>query len=149
VARSTPEGPAEHLVESLTRGNVTEVKVVLASVALALGAYQLLLIAAGYGKLRLRVLAGRPASAAHRASGDVIAALLVVTTVMCISYFGFEEDGLHATFGILLLAVLALKILVLRRLHALSRLLPALGLSVFVLLAVPWATSAGGVLLER
>jgi hypothetical protein len=39
----------EDLVESVTRGNVTEVKVVLASVAVALGAYQLVLIAVGYG----------------------------------------------------------------------------------------------------
>jgi hypothetical protein len=34
----------EDLVESVTRGNVTEVKVVLASVVLALAVYQLVLI---------------------------------------------------------------------------------------------------------
>ena len=40
----------EELVEDLARGNVTEVKIVLASVALALAGYQVLLMAVGYGK---------------------------------------------------------------------------------------------------
>ena len=52
----------EELIESVTRGNPTEVKVLLASVALALAVYQLVLIAVGYGKLRLPFLAARPAS---------------------------------------------------------------------------------------
>ena len=51
----------EDLVQTLTRGNATEVKVVLASVAAALAGYQLLLIAVTYGKLRLPFLAGGPA----------------------------------------------------------------------------------------
>ena len=50
----------EELVERLARGNVTEVKVLLTSVAAALAVYQLVLIAVGYGKLRPRFLgAGR------------------------------------------------------------------------------------------
>jgi hypothetical protein len=104
----------EDLVESLTRGNAAEVKVLLASVALALGLYQLVVIAVGYGKLRLPFLAPPPAFAAHRAVGDTIALLLVCTGVMCVSVFG--------------------------------RFLPLLGISVFVLLCVTWATSAGGFL---
>jgi hypothetical protein len=47
----------EDLVESITRGNPTEVKVVLASVVLALACYQLVLIAVGYGKVRTGWLA--------------------------------------------------------------------------------------------
>ena len=42
----------EDLVEDLTRGNVTEVKVVLASVVAALAVYQVVLMSVGYGKLR-------------------------------------------------------------------------------------------------
>jgi hypothetical protein len=38
----------EQLVDDLTRGNVTEVKVVLASVALALALYQVLLASIAY-----------------------------------------------------------------------------------------------------
>ena len=38
----------EDLIEELTRGNVTEVKVVLASVVLGLAVYQVLLAAVAY-----------------------------------------------------------------------------------------------------
>jgi hypothetical protein len=136
----------EDLIESLTRGNPTEVKVVLASVVLALAVYQLVLIAIGYGKVRPPFLHGEPAAKAHRASGDTIATLLVVVSVLCVGYFGFEDGGLHAVSGGLLLLVLGLKVLVLRRWHSLGRYLPAFGLTVFVLLAVTWASSAGSFL---
>jgi hypothetical protein len=138
------------LVETLTRGNVTEVKVILASVVLALAVYQLVLIAVGYGKVRPPFLASRVAALAHRASGDVIAILMVVVAIMCISYFGLEDDaGAHVVAASALLFVLALKILVLRRWHRLGRLLPLLGTCVFVLLVVTWATSAGDLLADR
>ena len=134
----------EDLIQTLTRGNPTEVKVLLASVALALAVYQLVLIAVGYGRVRAPLLAARPASRAHRAVGDTIAALLVITAVMCIGVFGFEGDAaLHITAAVALLLVLALKIAVIRRWHALGRFLPALGISVWLLLALTWLTSAG------
>jgi Family of unknown function (DUF6529) len=124
----------EDLVERLARGNVTEVKVVLTSVVLALAAYQLVLIAVGYGKLRPRFLASGPAAKAHRASGDAIVVLIAVTALMCIAYFGLEDDGaFHAVTGAALIAVLALKVVVIRWWHAAGRFLPALGITAFVL----------------
>jgi hypothetical protein len=48
-----------------------------------------------------------------------------------------------------LLAVLALKIAVVRWWHGLGGLLPFLGVSVFGLLAVTWLTSAGDFLADR
>ena len=136
----------EGLIDSVTRGNPTEVKVLLASVALALAVYQLVLIAIGYGKLRPPFLAAAPASRTHRAVGDTIAVLLVVTALMCVGYFGLEDDAsLHMIAAIALLSVLALKIAVIRwwHAHALGRFLPALGISVWLLLALTWVTSAG------
>ncbi len=134
----------EDVVETLTRGNVTEVKVLLASVALALGCYQLVLIAVGYGRLRVPFLAAPPAFAAHRAVGDTIALLLLCTGVMCVSVYGFEDDKLvHAIAGSALLGMLALKVSVVRRDFGLGRFLPLLGLSVFALLCVTWVSSAG------
>jgi small-conductance mechanosensitive channel len=139
----------QDLIETLTRGNPTEVKVLLASAALALAIYQLVLISIGYGKLRPRFLAPRVASSAHRAVGDTIVVLLVVTAAICVGYFGFEYDAaLHMTAAIALLSVLALKVLVIRRWHALGRFLPALGLSVWLLLALTWLTSAGDFLTD-
>jgi hypothetical protein len=132
----------EDLIEDLTRGNVAEVKLVLAAVAASLGVYQLALIAVGYGKLRLPVLSARAASASHRAIGDTILVLAVLVATACIAFFGFEDDyTLHVVAGTGVLVVLALKVAVLRWFHGLGRLLPVLGLSVFALLALTFATS--------
>jgi hypothetical protein len=137
----------ESFFETVTRGNPTEVKVVLASVALALGCYQLLLIAVGYGRLRPGFLSGRAASFSHRAVGDALAVVLVVVALMCVSLFGFEDDAtLHVLAGSALIAVLVLKVVVVRRSRGSSRALPPLGIGVFGLLALTWATSAGDVL---
>ena len=134
----------DQLIDDLTFGNVYEVKTVLASVAAALAVYQLVLIAVGYGKLRPRFLASPAAAFTHRASGDVILVLVVVVALACLAHFGFEDDGgLHAVTGALLLVVLAFKIAVIRWWHGLGRLLPVLGSTVFVLLALTWLTSAG------
>jgi Family of unknown function (DUF6529) len=134
----------EDLIETLTRGNPTEVKVILASVALSLAVYQLVLISVGYGKVRPRFLAAAPAASAHRAVGDTIVVVLVVVAFMCVGYFGLEDDAtLHIVAAIALLSVLSLKIVVVRWWHRMGRFLPALGISVWLLLALTWLTSAG------
>ena len=133
-------------VEDLVRGNPTEVKVVLASVATALAVYQLVLISVVYRKLRPSFLDAGPAAWTHRASGDTIAVLLIVVAIMCLSYFGLEDNAFHAVTGFLLLVVLAVKVVVIRWWHAAGRFLPALGLSVFLLLVATWASTAGAFL---
>jgi hypothetical protein len=130
----------------LVRGNPTEVKVVLASVATALAIYQVLLAAIFYRKLRPAFLDAAPPAWTHRASGDTIAALLVIVAIMCLSYFGLEDGAFHAVTGALLLLVLAVKVVVIRWWHAAGRYLPALGITVFVLLATTWASTAGAFL---
>jgi hypothetical protein len=130
----------------LVQGNPTEVKVVLASVATALAIYQLVLISVVYRKVRPSFLDAEPAAWTHRASGDTIGVLLIVVAVMCLSYFEFEDGGLHAVTGAALIGVLALKVVVIRWWHAASRFLPALGITVFVLLVTTWASTAGAFL---
>ena len=79
--------------------------------------------------------------------GDTIAVLLAVTALMCVGYFGLEDDAsLHMVAAVALLSVIALKIAVIRWWHALGRFLPALGISVWLLLVLTWATSAGDLL---
>jgi hypothetical protein len=139
----------EQLIEDLTRGNVTEVKVVIATVVMALAVYQLLLAAVAYGWVRLPFLAAAPALWTHRASGDTIALLTVAVAAMCVGYYGFDfgdDGGTHAIVAVVLLGVLATKILVVRAGGRLGRLLPLLGVSVLVLLGVTWLTSAGNFL---
>lgn len=136
----------ENLIEDLTNGYVTEVKVALASVILALAVYQVVLAAVAYGKVRPRFLESGAASWAHRASGDAVLVLTVLVAVACIAFYGFDDDdggGTHAVLGVALLSVLALKVLAVRIGGGLSRLLPYLGLSLLALLAATWATSAG------
>jgi hypothetical protein len=137
----------EDLIEGLMRDNVAEVKVVLATVALALAVYQLVLISVGYAKVRVPFLGARQASTAHRTVGDTIALLLIVVGVTCLSVYGYEDDyPVHTIAGTALLAVLALKVAVVRRGLGMGRALPLLGMTVFALLAVTWASSAGGFL---
>ncbi|MBA3430651.1 MAG: hypothetical protein H0U16_04110 [Actinobacteria bacterium] len=145
----------EDLVEGPANGNVTEVKVVLASVVVALAVYQVFLMAVGYGKLRLLFLNASPASSTHRTVGDTIVVITLLVAFMCVAYFGFEDGiedassgeetraALHIASGSLLIVVLSLKIIVVRWWHRLNRYLPALGLTVFALFALTWLTSAG------
>jgi uncharacterized membrane protein len=133
----------EDLIEDLTRGNVTEVKVVLASVVIALAVYQLALAAVSYGKVRLRFLQAGPATWAHRATGQALLVLAVLVAVACIAYYGWEEGGAHAVFGTLVLVALALKVLTVRIGGSSSPLLPWIGVALFGLLLATWFTSAG------
>jgi Family of unknown function (DUF6529) len=144
----------DDLIERLSNGHVTELKIVLTSVVTALAFYQVVLMAVGYRKLRLPFLQPRPASTAHRAIGDAIAPITALVGVMCVGYFGIYEgieharkgqEGivmLHVVAGSALAGVLALKIVVVRWWHSLSRFLPVFGLSVLALFVVTWLTSA-------
>ena len=145
----------EDLVEGIANGNVTEVKVVLASIVAILAVYQVLLMAVGYGKLRLRWLKPGPASFTHRAVGDTILLVTLLVAFMCIGYFEFEDGiehadkgektrvTLHVIGGTAVVAVLAFKVIVVRWWHQLGRALPLLGLSVLTLFVLTWITSAG------
>jgi hypothetical protein len=84
----------DQLIEDLTRGNVTEVKVVLATVILALALYQVLLAAIARGWVKLPFLSPAPASWTHRANGHAILVLTTSSSPLCASPFhGFEEGG--------------------------------------------------------
>jgi Family of unknown function (DUF6529) len=133
----------QELIEDLTRGNVAEVKVVLASVVLALAVYQVVLASVAYGRLRPPFLSAAVASWTHRASGDAILALTAVVATMCVGYYGFEDGGAHAVAACVVLGLLAAKVLVVRAGGRLGRLLPLLGVSLLAAYAITWLTSAG------
>lgn len=140
----------EELVLDVTNGNVAEVKVILASVVAALAIYQVALAAVGYGKARIPFLANPAALRAHRSVGDAILVLALVTAGMCLSVYGFEDDGgIHAVAGAIVLGVLVVKTGIVRSDSLrIGRLLPPLGIAVFVLFMITWATSAGDFLIE-
>ena len=138
---------AELLVD-LTGDRVPEVKLVLTGVVVALAAYQVLLMAVGYGKLKLPFLSSQAASFTHRSVGDAIVPVTLFVSIACLTYFGVEdwldEAFGHGVLGLLLLAVLAFKIAVVRRLHSLGRFLPLLGVTVFLLFTLTALTAIGG-----
>ena len=73
-------------------------------------------MAVGYRKLSLPFLSPAVASRAHRAIGDSILVLTLLTTLFCISYFEVEDENVaHAALRAVLLLVLALKVAVVRR----------------------------------
>ena len=132
----------------VARGNLPDVKVVLASILAALAVYQVLLMAVGYGKLRPRFLGPAPASRAHRAIGDAVVVTTLLTSAACLSYFEIEDDNLgHVLAASALLVVLAFKIAIVRRWLAGDKLLPWLGSAVLILFLLTWAISAARYLL--
>lgn len=145
----------EDLVDTLTMGNVPQVKTVLTSVVAALACYQVLLMAVGYGWVKVPFLKPKAASFTHRSVGDVIFPVTLLVGWMCLAYFGIEDgiehasDGestraaIHVIAGGLLITVLVLKVIVVRWWRSLDRFLPHFGLTVFGLFAVTWVTSAG------
>ena len=145
----------DEFVDTLTRGNVDQVKTVLASVVLALAAYQVALMAVGYGKVRLSFLKPKAAALSHRAVGDAAVAITLLIAFMCLTYFGVgdgiehargEESGratIHVLAGSLLVGTILLKVVVVRWWHRMARFLPPLGITVFTLFCITWITSAG------
>ena len=133
---------------TITGDRVPEVKVVLTVVVLVLAAYQVVMMTVGYGKLKLPFLSPGAASFSHRSVGDAIVPMTLFVAFACLSYFGvanwFDEAFLHGVLGVLLAVVLGFKIAVVRRLHSLSRFLPVLGITVFILFALTAFTVIGG-----
>lgn len=135
----------DDLIESLTDGAATEVKVVLTCVVGALALYQLALISVGYRVVRLPFLGAGPATWVHRTTGDAIVVLTTVVAVMCLAMFGFDDDGgTHAVSGVALLLALCAKIAVVRTAGSSSRALPWLGAAIFALFAITCVTSVAG-----
>ncbi|MDQ3765999.1 MAG: DUF6529 family protein [Actinomycetota bacterium] len=138
----------EDFFVNVTGDRVPEVKLVLTLVVVVLATYQVLMMAVGYGKLKLPFLSSGAASFSHRSVGDAIVPVTLFIAIACLSYFGledwFDEAFLHGVLGVLLAVVLAFKIAVVRRLHSLSRFLPVLGVTVFILFALTAFTVIGG-----
>ncbi len=138
----------EDFFVEITRGNVAEVKVVLAVVVGALAVYQVALMAVGWGTVRVRFLSQAVASRAHRAVGDTVVFVTLFVALACLSYFEFEDAGPHAVAGVALIAALAVKIAVVRWLTPMQRYLPYIGGAVFALFVLTAATSAGEFLFD-
>jgi len=150
----------EDLVQTISRGNVAQVKTVLTVIVTALAVYQVSMMAVGFGWVKVPFLKPRAAAFAHRSVGDVVVPITLLVGWMCYAYFGFGDgpehafDGeetraaIHAWAGAALIAVIVLKVIVVRWWRSLDRFLPHFGLTVFALFVVTFVTSAGDYLMR-
>lgn len=76
----------------------------------------------------------------------VATALAIYQVILAAVFHRKLRPAFHAVTGFLLLLVLAVKVVVIRWWHSAGRFLPALGLTVFVLLGATWASTAGAFL---
>jgi len=128
---------------------ITAIKLVLTSVLLVSETYQVALMLVGYGKVRPPLLGAEAASRAHRAIGDTAVPITVVVAVLCLSGYeigdAIEHAGtrvaVHVVAASLLLVALVLKIIAVRVGGRMSRLLPVLGSTLFVLFALTFAST--------
>ena len=145
----------EDFVDEISRGNVSQVKTVLASIVLVLAAYQVLLMAVAYGKVKVSFLKPKAASFTHRAVGDAAVAVGIFVAFLCWSYFGVGDGiehargeettraTIHVVAGSLFVVAVVAKVVVVRWFRSADRLLPGIGLTLFTLVSVAWLTSAG------
>jgi hypothetical protein len=148
----------EEFVDGITRGNVSQVKTVLASIVLVLAAYQVLLMAVGYGKIRVPFLKPKAAAFTHRAVGDAAVAVGIFVAFLCWSYFGVGDGiehargeettraTIHVVAGSSFVAAVVAKVIVVRWARRLGRFIPAIGLTLFALFSIAWLTSAANYL---
>jgi hypothetical protein len=142
----------EGLIEDLTRGNVAEVKAVLATVLVVGAGYQVGMATVMYGKLNPRGLGARVAGRAHRAFGDSLLVVLAAVSVMCLGVHGLEgfgeggSEAVHSAAGLAVLVAIMVKVGILRGPGRGSGALPWLGGSVAALLLLAALTTVPGVL---
>lgn len=85
----------------------------------------------------------------HRSMGFIFVILLIITSIFCVKYVARVGDqishraALHGVFALALIAVLAVKIIIIRWFKGLLKFVPVLGIVVFVLAFVVVTTSAG------
>ena len=158
--RRLSEERVEDFVDWVTRGNVSQVKTVLASIVLALAVYQVLLMAVGYGKLRVSFLKPKAAAFTHRAVGDAAVAVGIFVAFLCWSYFGVGDGiehargeettraTIHVVAGSSFVVVVVAKVIVVRWVRRFDRYIPAIGITLFALFSIAWLTSAANYLWE-
>lgn len=132
------------MVEGLTLGHVSEVKVVLASALAAAAVYQAALMAVGYGVVKPPFLQAGAASGAHRALGDTIVVVTLAVAALCVGVFGWEAErsDAHVPLALALIGVLGFKVAVVRWIPRLGFLLPVLGVTVMGLFVATWLSAA-------
>lgn len=137
--------PSGRALATFGYGSFLEAKVVLSSVALALGVGQVLTALRMYGRLGRGPGSPRVATL-HRVSGLLAVAVSLPVAFQCLWVLGFVTTTprvlAHSLAGCLLYGVLVAKLLALRVRGVPDRAVPWLGGLLFTVLVVAWLTSS-------
>ena len=132
-------------LNDVTGGELLLWKVVLSTIVFALAGLQVAMAARFWGATGFPGMSPEAAAGVHRWSGRATILLAVVVGLACLAGPAGATSptrvALHTVFGSLLFVVLAAKFLVLKVLPSAGRLLPVVGIGLFLSFAAVWATS--------
>ena len=124
-----------------------EMKIWFTRVAATLAVIQLALGLRIIGRITVPRRLPRWFGLLHRATGTVAVALAVPVAYDCVAAFGYQLDTtrivLHGAAGLVLFGAFTTKVVAVQRRHRPGRLVPAVGITLFVALAALWLTSLG------
>jgi hypothetical protein len=129
-------------------------KSILATVFMAAGVVAVLSMLSLMGQSD-RKLGPRFLRSTHKSAGTLFVILLVVVSVYCVRYVGATGDNLslraviHGVLAVALFGVLFLKLTIIRFYKEFLRIVPTLGMIIFVLAFSVYFTSAGFYFLRR
>lgn len=133
------------LLNDITGGELLLWKVVLSTVVFALAGLQVAMAARFWGVTGFPGVSPAVAATVHRWSGRSTVLLAVIVGFACLAGPAGATSPtrvlLHTVFGSVLFAVLAAKFLLVRVVRAPDRLLPGVGIALFLSFAAVWATS--------
>jgi len=132
-------------LNDITGGELLLWKVVLSTIVFALAGLQVAMAARFWGVTGFPGMSPGAAASVHRWSGRAAILIAVVVGVACLAGPAGATSptrvALHTVFGSVLFAVLAAKFLLLKVVPSAERLLPVVGVALFLSFAAIWATS--------
>lgn len=140
-------------LNELTDGQLLQWKVVLATIVFAMTGLQVVMAARFWGVTTFPPMSSGAAAKVHRINGRLALTLAVVVAFTCLVGPAGPTSPtrvlLHSIFGALVFAILALKFALLKLLNSGQRLLPLVGVSLFLTFGAIWATSVADYISAR
>jgi hypothetical protein len=140
-------------LNELTGGRLLAWKVVFATVVFALAGLQVVMAARFWGVTGFPPVSSALAARVHRVNGRLAVTLAVLVGFSCLVGPAGPTSPtrvlLHSVFGALVFAILAVKFALLKLLRSGQRILPFVGVFLFLTFGAIWATSVADYISTR
>jgi hypothetical protein len=140
-------------LNQLTGGKLLAWKVVFATIVFALAGLQLVMAARFWGVTTFPPMKSGTAARVHRYNGRLALTMAVLVAFSCLVGPAGPTSPtrvlLHSIFGALVFAVLAIKFALLKFLKSGQRMLPLVGVFLFLTFGAIWATSVADYISTR